>query len=317
VLRLAAKALVAIALVLGTGQIHAHTPPTSPLEFGEEFVPRPAVAKLAALGFEAALADYYWLRAIQLVGASASDPSQHANVLGQMIDVVTTLDPWVDHPYRFAAIWLTDSPQSVRKANTLLRRGIEYHPDEWRNYFYLGFNQFFYLGENGEAAEALERASSLPGAPAYLPRLAARLRSDAEDLETAATFIAQLARDTEDEVLRANYLAALDEIDVERKARFLDAAREEYQRRHGRDIDDIGELLLGAQPVLRALPDPEPASVPVALRRGASWRIDARSGRILSSYFGRRYELTFHHADAKRLDAWTRESATAQGADGQ
>ena len=251
------KALAVVGLVVGTGQVHELTPPASPLEYGEEFVPRPAMAKLAALGFDAALADYYWLRAVQIVGASDAEPAQHAPVLAQMIDVVTTLDPWVDHPYRFAAIWLTDSPESVLKANELLRRGVEYHPDEWRNHFYLGFNHFFYLGENAEAADALERAAALPGAPAYLPRLAARLRSDAEDLETAGTFIAQLARDTDDPELRANYLAALDEIDVERKARQLDEARERYRALHGRDIEDVAELVTGSDPVLTALPERE------------------------------------------------------------
>ncbi len=305
----AAKALAAVALALGTGQLHERTPPALPFELGEEFVPRPAIAKLASLGFEAALADYYWLRAVQIVGASSVEPGQHSVLLGRMLDVVTTLDPWVDHPYRFAAIWLTESAESVRQANVLLRRGIEYHPDEWRNHFYLGFNHFFYLGENAEAADALMRASSLPGAPAYLPRLAARLRSDAEDLATAAAFITQLARDTEDEDLRLGSLAALDAIDVARKARRLDAAREQYRERAGRDIDDVGELLLGTNPVLRSLPDPEPASVPNALRRGASWRLDVATGRIVSSYYGRRYELSVHRSDVERREAWRRDGS--------
>ena len=39
-----------------------------------------------------------------------------------IIDVVTTLDPYVSHPYRFAAIWLTDSTESVLKGNQLLEK---------------------------------------------------------------------------------------------------------------------------------------------------------------------------------------------------
>jgi len=311
VIEQAAKALAAIVLVIGTAQVHQRTPPASPLDLGEDFVPRPEMVKLASLGFEAALADYYWLRAVQIVGAERVEPSQHSAVLGRMIDLVTTLDPWVDHPYRFAAIWLTDSAESVRQANRLLRRGIEHHPNEWRNHFYLGFNHFFYLGENTEAAEALAKASRLPGAPAYLPRLAARLRSQTEGLATAAAFIVQLARDTEDEELRSNYLAALDEIDVERKARRLDAAREQYREQLGRDIGDVGELIAGPNPVLQALPDPEPASVPNALRRGATWQLDAETDRIVSSYYGRRYEPTVHRLDADRRERWQRERSGA------
>lgn len=299
-----ARALTAIALIFGTGQVHDRTPPPSPLELAGEFVPRPAVAKLASLGFDAALADYYWLRAVQIVGAAQADPAEHTRVLAQLVDVVTTLDPWVDHPYRFAAVWLTDGPESVRKANALLRRGIEHHPNEWRNYFYLGFNHFFYLGENAEAADVLARATLLPGAPPYLPRLVARLRSQSGTLETAGAFIAQLARDAEDETLRVNYLVALDEIDVERNARVLDHARARFRERRGRDIEFVDELVLGADAVLEALPDPEPTSLPVALRRGARWELAEESGRIVSSYYGRRYELSFHPADAKQREAW-------------
>ena len=304
----AVKTLGVITLAFSTGQLHQQVPPTSPIELGEQFVPRPEVAKLAAVGFDAALSDYFWLRVVQLVGATRGDPAQHAAVLGQMIDVVTTLDPWVDHPYRFAGIWLTDSPESVRKANELLRRGIEHHPDEWRNHFYLGFNHYFYLGEDAEAADALERATRLPGSPRYLPRLVARLRSQADDLETAEVFLLELARGAEDDGLRSTCLAALDEIGVERRARELDAAREAYRERFGRDIASVEDLLEGSAAVLDRLPDPEPAGLPSSLRRGARWELDAKTGRIVSSYFGRRYETTLHPSDAKRRAEWsTRE----------
>ena len=49
-------------------------------------------------------------------------------LIGRLIDVVTTLDPWVGHPYRFAALWMTDDESAVRKANELLERGIAHHP---------------------------------------------------------------------------------------------------------------------------------------------------------------------------------------------
>ena len=307
-----AKLLLAVALAAGIDWIHIQNAPASPLDQSEDWVIRPELAKVAALGFDAALADYYWLNAVQIVGSAQSNPAAHATVLGRMIDVVTTLDPWVDHPYRFAAVWLTDSPESVRTANKLLRRGMEHHPDEWRNAFYLGFNLFFYLGDNAQAADVLERSAGLPGSPAYLPRLVARLRSNAESLDTAAAFLAQLARDASDPAVRGNYLAALDEIDVERKARRLDAAREEFRNRHGRDIEDVSELAEGDRPVLAALPDAEPAGVPEALRKAAHWRIDLESGEIVSSHYDRRYRLIFHPNEQARREEWARLETSAE-----
>ena len=139
------------------------------IELGEPFIPRPEVARLSAFGFNTAMADFYWLRAVQVVG-SVAHPELHGTILGRFIDVVTKVDPWVDHPYRFAAVWLTRSEADVRQANLLLRRSLPYHPDEWRNRFYLGFNLFYYLEEPDEAAEYFEQAARLPGSPAIPDR---------------------------------------------------------------------------------------------------------------------------------------------------
>ena len=146
---------------------------------GDVFVPRPEVARASALGFDAVLADYYWLQAVQIVGSATVARARRADLLGALIDVVTTLDPWVDHPYRFAAVWLTDSEDDVRKANELLAAASTHHPHDWRNRFYLGFNHFFYLDERVRGGATRSKAAiALPGAPLYLRRLVARLKSD-------------------------------------------------------------------------------------------------------------------------------------------
>jgi tetratricopeptide (TPR) repeat protein len=272
-------ALLASSLLL-TAAVHGRIRIRSHAELGEPFVPRPEAARATALGFDAVLSDYYWLRAVQIVGAAAR-PEDHAPLLGRLIDVVTTLDPWVGHPYRFAAVWLVDSQESVREANRLLQRGIEHHPEDWRQPFYLGFNHYYHLGENDAAADAMERAAALEGSPRYLPRLVARLRAGSAGLETAAAFLTELARSAPDGYAKAEYEKALDEIETERRARVLDAAREAWRRRHGRDIERVEDLVSGPEPVLRILP-PEP--------HGWEWVLDEATGRIVSSWYGHRYE---------------------------
>jgi tetratricopeptide (TPR) repeat protein len=264
------------------------------------FLPEPAHARLASLGFDTVLSDYYWLQALQLVGGDAGDTRRHAGRIGEMIDLITTLDPWVGHPYRFAAVWLTDSKQSVRAANRLLERGIAHAPDDWRNRYHLGFNHFFYLEENGAAADAFEAALGLDGAPRYLGGLVARLRMNAGGLEMAAGFLAELAKNAPDEYARAEYLKALDEIETERRARALDVAREAYWRRHGEDIRGVSDLLGGPDPILAALPPAHPEfDFPV-------WEIDAESGQIVSSFYGARYRLHITERDERRRDRWRR-----------
>ena len=282
-----ATLVVAIAAAIG----FAHTQlPDEPVATGDAaFVPGVDLVRVASFGFDSLVADYYWMRAIQIVGSEAGPRGRNAE-LGALVDLVTQLDPWVDHPYRFAAVWLTDDETAVRQANEILEQGIEVHPDDWRNRFYLGFNHFFYLGDQEKAADVLEPTLRLEGSPAYLGRLVSRLRAESGGLDAAAAFLLELARQAPDEYARVEYLKALDEIEVERHARYLDQARAEYVRRHRRDIERVEDLVLVEPRVLSRLP-PEP--------HGWEWVLDEPSGRIISSYIGFRYEL--------KIDAMNRQ----------
>lgn len=278
-----ARVALVVSSLAAIAASHQHFEVPTRAEQGSLFVPRPEVARASALGFDAVLADYYWLRAVQIVG-SDTVPEAHADVLGQLIDVTTTLDPWVGHPYRFAAVWLTSERKHVEKANMLLERSFPYHPEEWRNRFYLGFNHFYYLGDHDTAADYLELASKLEGSPTYLGRLVARLRAGSAGLDVAEGWLVELAKNAADGRTRAEYEKAIDEVRTERIVRFLDAARESYKERNGRDIEKVEDLVDPSDP--RAL-----AELPPELH-GWEWVIDEDSGRIVSSYYMRRYEPT-------------------------
>jgi tetratricopeptide (TPR) repeat protein len=307
--------LVLMTAVAGTGFVHAQIPPATAADRGEAFVPEPVLAKVLALGFDAVMADYHWLQAVQIGGQREAMTADTARHLGKLIDVVTTLDPWVDHPYRFAAVWLTESEENVREGIRLLRRGIAHHPDDWRNWFYLGFNYQFYLLETEEAALALNQASLLPGSPQYLPRLVARLRAETGDIDVAQIFLLEMIRNTDDESALADYRAALDEIEVEKKARVLDRAREAFAKLSGRDIMSVDELVRGPHAVLAALPSPEPDSLPAALARGSVWELDLETDRITSSYYGSRYEVHRTAFDHQRARRWKAEREARERAE--
>jgi len=291
------------ALVL-VGFVQAEIPPLTRADRGEAFVPDPSVIERITLGFDALLSDYFWLVAIQAVGGSTAVDAEGGAHVGQLIDVVTTLNPWVGHPYRFAAVWLTESEENVRTANRLLERGIHHHPEEWRNRFYLGFNLFYYLMEYESAAEQIEAASGLPGSPAYLPRLVARLRSETAEIDVAEAFLLELIQGTDDPTLQEGYRAGLDEIEIERKARFLDEARKVYRERRGQDIETVESLREGPNPVLVGFPSPEPDGLPPALSRGSRWLLDEKEDEIVSSFYGSRYRLHFDATSRAKANSW-------------
>lgn len=292
-----------------TGFVHARIPAIEVTNPDEAFVPKPEVARLLSLGFESVVADYYWLKAIQVVGDGSPARHDQGAYLGRLIDLVTSLNPRVSHPYRFAAVWLTSTEADVREANRLLRRGIEYHPEDWRNLFYLGFNQFYYLGENERAADTLAQASALEGSPRYLSRLVARLRAESGGLDVAEGLLREMARNTQDDEVRAGYLEALDEIEIERRARFLDSARESFRKVEGRDIDSVSDLTQSASPILAGLPDAVPSSVSSGPSQGSTWQIDPETDAIVSSYYGRRYAVNFTPDRAVRVRDWQQKKA--------
>jgi hypothetical protein len=240
------------------------------------------------------------------VGGESGAVEQHGELIADLIDVVTTVDPWVGHPYRFAAVWLTRDREMVERGNRLLERAISYHPLDWRNRYYLGFNYFYYLDEQLRAADVLEEAIGLEGAPGYLAPLVARLRSERGGLQVAAAFLEQMAESTEDQYKKAEYLKALDEIQIERSARFLDDARAEYWRRNGRDIEQVTDLLAGPNPVLQRLPRAQ------SYLDGFEWILDPETGQIVSSYYRIRYRLHETQTDRNRKQEWREQSEAAE-----
>ena len=275
---------------------HARIPvPVAADEVAPE-VPKPELTRIATLGFDALIGDYRWLQALQLVGHEKADLVAAAPAIQNLVEAVVALDPFVDHPYRFASLWLVNDVDQVRAGNRILERGIAYHPNEWRNRFYLSFNHFFYLGDVEAAARELEPAVELPGAPRYAGRLLARLRSEKDGLEAAAGYLEELLKQTDDPWKQAEYEKALDEIETERRARYLDQAREAYRARVGRDITSVEDLVSGPDAVLSALPEE---------LHGWGWVLDPETGQIESSYLAHRYRLNMHALDRERVEAWT------------
>jgi hypothetical protein len=270
-------------VALATALVHASMSTPSAAASGRMRVPTPARARALSFGFEPVIADYYWIQALQ-VGGDSEHPEHRNETLSALMDLVTGLDPWVDHPYRFAALWLNGNLDEVHHANRLLEKGIAYHPRDWTDRFYLGYNLFFYLEDNAAAANALEEAIHLPGAPYYLGSFVTRLRASEDSLDTAVLFLQQLIAQTDDEYAKADYLDIFDEVETERRARMLDRARAEFSRRQGRDIHAPAELWSGPLRVLANAPPAHPE------RAGFSWKLDA-SGEIVSTFYGHRYRI--------------------------
>jgi tetratricopeptide (TPR) repeat protein len=183
--------------------------------------------KSFSLGFNALLADLYWLRTIQYFGGKleaasaggrevslASVGTLRLESLPTLLNIVTELDPGYLAAYRFGASFLP-----AASAVALVERGLRENPGEWRLYLDLGYLRW-QQKQFAAAQSAFERGSRVAGAPEWLKVLAATMAAKGNDRTTAREIFRRLYENTGDaytrevSALRLLALEALDEVDA-------------------------------------------------------------------------------------------------------
>ena len=118
----------------------------------------------AALGFDAILADVYWIRAIQHFGGTrrAQESDKTYKLLYPLLDLTTTLDPHFNVAYRFGALFLSEpypaGPGRADLAISLLERGLAADPKRWQYAQDAGFVYYWFRQDYKAAAEWFDRA---------------------------------------------------------------------------------------------------------------------------------------------------------------
>lgn len=143
------------------------------------YVRSPELMKRLVLSYDALAADVYWIRAIQHFGRAqrGGDRVGQFELLHPLLDMATSLDPYFNIAYRFGAIFLSQEPPSGPDrpdlAIALLEKGLRYSPDKWQYMHDAGYVHYWSTRDYAAAAGWFERASRVPGAPAWLKPLAA------------------------------------------------------------------------------------------------------------------------------------------------
>lgn len=152
-----------------------------------------------ALGFDAVLADIYWIRAIQHYGRDRRSLTYAGRyeLLHPLIDITTTLDPNFSTAFQFGALFLSEplptGPDRLDLGIAVLEKGLRAEPTRWQYAQYLGFLHYWHSGDRQEAGRQFERAAAMPGAPIWLKPLAADMFIDGGDRATARTILESLA----------------------------------------------------------------------------------------------------------------------------
>jgi hypothetical protein len=224
----------------------------------------------AALGYDALVADLFWMRAVVYFGrqrlSTAKDKTY--DLLYPLLDLVTLLDARFTVAYRFGAIFLSEpypgGPGRPDLAIDLLQRGLERDPARWEYARDIGFVYWWSYRDHATAADWFEKASAMPGAPTWLTSTAALMLTQGGDREAARQLWRQLYDSADVEWLKRAAEIRLAQIDALDQIDQLNTIVWRYEARKQRFPATWQELVLSG--VLRGVPL-DPAGAPYVLDR--------------------------------------------------
>jgi hypothetical protein len=195
-----------------------------------------------AFGFRNFLADLAWLQAVQSAGNREMAPGDYDR-LSLWLNVVANYDPRFDVPYLLGGLVLGESPTHAREALGILSRGRAQYPSDWRLQFYIGYTQYFVLRDPVSGGKAMAESAKLPGAPEYLPRLAARMLAEGRDPDAALSFLTLMVGQETDAARRKALERRYREVLVERDLQRLENAVAAYRASVGRNPERLADLV--------------------------------------------------------------------------
>jgi len=189
-----------------------------------------ATAKRMSLAFNGLVADWYWMRSLQYVGGKIvafreAHEGRFGNLadldlrlLPSLLEISTTLDPQFLAPYEYGAAVLPEINSDY--ATRLLESGVAANPSEWRLYQHLGY-VYWQRHEYQKASEVYAAGAKIPGAPAWMAALSARMKAEGGSRDAAREMYRHLYESSTDptvkdmvakQVMRLNSLDERDEI---------------------------------------------------------------------------------------------------------
>ncbi len=206
-------------------------------------------ARRLSLGFNGLMADWYWMRSLQYVGYKIVNFPGHLaldnlsqldlKLLAPLLDTTVTLDPQFMEPYQYAAVVLPEV--DVNQAVRIIKKGIEANPNAWSLYHQLGYI-YWQQKDFQSAAEAYGKGATVPGAPAWMEAMKARMATEGGSRTTGREIYTRMFEQSGDPQvkemarLRLLQLESMDQRDVLRRV------LKEYQIKTGRCLTSWKEV---------------------------------------------------------------------------
>ncbi len=267
-------------------------PPVDPNAIDESLYLNEKTARRMSLGFNGLVADWYWMRSLQYVGKKIGNhegdirlddlSNLNLKLLVPLLETAMTLDPQFIQPYEYAAVVLPSI--DVQQAIRLTEKGINANPNAWRLYHHLGYI-YWRQGQYQLASETYGRGAQIPGAPAWMEAMKAKLLSEGGSRSTAREIYTRMYEQSGDDQVKemaSKHLLQLDSWDQRDGLRKLFAA---YQARTGKCPESWREL----GQIFRTLKIPmdqsgaplDPSGAPYLLKAGAcEVELDSKTTKV-------------------------------------
>lgn len=222
-------------------------------EFGQ--LPAAGV-KAASLEFKGVVSDYLLFKTLTYMGLriveNKNPTAVEWEIIHEMIVRVTDLDPRFWDPYLFAEMMLVWQAGMIEEANALLEKAALYRPNDYRPYYYIGFNYLYFGKDATRAAPYLRQSAQCPSAPEYIKGLASRLSIYAGELNIGIFFLENLIKDTQD----PNTLAYFEKrLTAMKRMLYLEESVKEYKEKYG-DLPESLDVLVSSGIIPELSADP-------------------------------------------------------------
>jgi tetratricopeptide (TPR) repeat protein len=215
--------------------------------------------KRLSLGYDALLGDIYWTRAVQYYGGKLPTSDRDFHLLAPLLDVATTLDPYLVPAYHYGAFFLSEKQGGAGRpdlAVTLVKKGVAANPNNTQLSADLGFLYYMKLKDYDKASAAYLETSKIPGASQLFKVLAARIASKGGALDTSRMIWSEIYETTQDEKIRKHALEELKGLKAQSDEMQLDQLAQEYHTRFARYPQSTRDLVEAA--MIKGVPlDPD------------------------------------------------------------
>jgi hypothetical protein len=200
----------------------------------------PTLLKIVSGPFKGLTADYMMVKASVFMGGAWDVTDEDWNAVYTLFKQSLHLDPLFFQTGYYIQGLLSWRKGMQYKAIELLTYHAEQRYWDWEPMFYLGFDYFYYLKDNEQAAKYMRLSAERPGAPPIVANLAARLSHRSGQTVTAIAMLKSMVERTEEGKLKDQYTKRLE---AHLAVYAIEQAIERFERENQRKPDSLKELI--------------------------------------------------------------------------